>query len=194
MMTSTINLPWPTLDRVFLVGLGHKARQGKDTACAAILARFPEARRVAFADAVRAVCRVNHGMTAKDAPLLQQIGVGRRQTDPDLWVRTAAWTIHDWQADQQGVPSIVVIPDVRFPNEVQFIKRHGGLMVRIERLRADGSPYIADDRPATHISETALTGKDFDLTLPNPEGRSDLLRDRIGEAVKWHFWAWTERL
>jgi hypothetical protein len=194
-MTTTIDLPWPKLDRVFLVGLGHQARQGKDLAADAIVAAFgTDARRFACADAVRALARVEYRMTAKDAPLLQQIGVGRRSTDPDIWVRTVAWAIADWVADRQGRPGLAVIPDVRFPNEAQFVRQHQGLLIRVLRYGPDGQRVVATDRPATHISETSLYASDFTATLDNVQGRPELLQQRAVQLVQTHFWAWTESL
>ena len=193
--TTTLDLPWPKLDRVFLVGLGHQARQGKDLAADAIVAAFgADARRFAFADAVRALARVEYRMTAKDAPLLQQIGVGRRNIDPDIWVRTVAWAIADWMADRNGRPGVAVIPDSRFPNEARFIRAHQGLLLRIVRYGADGQRFVASDRPATHISETALNAGDFTATIDNLQGRPERMQQQAVQLVQTHFWAWTESL
>jgi hypothetical protein len=60
---------------VHVVGIGHKARNGKDSTAAVFQDFFGSmARRYSFADALRAICRVNYGMTVKDAPLLQVVG------------------------------------------------------------------------------------------------------------------------
>lgn len=185
--------PFPTLRNVFLVGLGHKARHGKDTAAAAICAAFgAESYRIGFADAVRAVCRINHGMTTKDAPLLQHVGVGRRQTDPDIWVRAVAWAVHDWSADRNGRPGVVVIPDVRFPNEAQWVRDNHGLLVCVTRYGPDGQPFVANDRSAVHLSETALSRTDFDLKIDNLHGRPELMQQRLVHLVQRHYWAWSE--
>jgi hypothetical protein len=185
--------PFPTLRNVFIVGLGHKARHGKDTAAAAICAAFgAEAYRIGFADAVRAVCRVNHEMTEKDAALLQQVGVGRRQTDPDVWVRAVAWAVHDWSVDRNYRPGVVVVPDVRFPNEAQWIRENHGLLVCITRYAPDGVPFVSGDRPTTHISETALTASDFHLRIDNLHGRPEVMQQRLVQLVQRHYWAWAE--
>lgn len=184
---------FPELRNVFLIGLGHKARHGKDTAASAICAAFgAESIRVGFADAVRSVCRVNHEMTAKDAALLQQVGAGRRQTDPDIWVRAVAWAVHDWMQDRNWRPGVVVIPDVRYPNEVQWIRKHHGLLICVTRYGPDGQPFVATDRPATHVSETSVTSSDFDLKADNIHGRPELMQQRVVSWAQRHYWAWSE--
>lgn len=190
----TTELPWPSLTRTFIVGLGHKARQGKDSVAAGLLQSYPAvARRAAFADALRAVCRVNHGMTEKDPELLQRIGVGRRQTDPDIWVRAAAWLMQEWEDDFKGV-QMIVIPDLRFPNEADWIKRHGGIVLDVRRYAPDGTRMIATDRDPTHISETALDGYNFDGIVDNIEAQPSRAVDAAFRIVQPHwlrarFWA-----
>lgn len=178
---------WPTLKRTFLIGLGHKARQGKDTVATGLLQTYPSvARRVAFADMVRAVCRVNHGMTRKDPALLQQIGVGRRQTDPDIWVRAVAWQAQEWEDDCTNV-QMIVIPDVRFPNEADWIKRHGGLVLNVRRYAPDGTRVLATDRDPQHVSELALDGYAFDAVLDNIEAQPSRAVDAAFRAVQPHW-------
>ncbi len=165
----------------FLIGLGHQARSGKDTAAwmlvDALRPRGIDARRYGFADALKAVCRVEHGMGAKDAPLLQRVGIAYRDghraschaglscgggecvfggATPDIWVTTLLATI------AEDAPDIAIIPDTRFPNEAAAIKAAGGLVLKAHR----------PNRPATgrddnHPSEVALTDYPFDAILNN---------------------------
>jgi len=191
---TTATSDWPILGRTFLVGLGSKARQGKDTVAQGLLHTYcTVGHRVSFADAVRAVCRVNHGMTRKDPALLQHIGVGRRQTDPDIWVRTVAWQLQEWQDDATGV-QMIIIPDLRFPNEADWIKRHGGLVLDVRRYRPDGTRMIATDRDPAHVSETALDGYAFDGIVDNIEAQPSRAIDAAFRIVqpRWlraRFWA-----
>lgn len=157
------------LTHTLVIGFGHKARQGKDTAAKILTTELPEARRFAFADALYGYCRVAHGMTVKDAPLLQRVGVERREIDEDIWIKTLYYDLLDKQ------PEIAIITDVRFPNEAEFIKSLGGFLVRVERFRFDehGAPrrVCATDRDPEHPSEIALdsyTG--WDAVLVNEEG------------------------
>lgn len=151
-------MTFPTYERTLVLGLGHRARQGKDLVVRLLQEVYPgRVQRVSMADAIKAYARVAHGMTVKDAALLQRLGVEARANDPDVWLRAAAWTIAELDADARR-PQVVCIPDVRFANEWAFVERVGGTLCRVDRLLEDGTRYVATDRPATHITETALDG------------------------------------
>ena len=150
---------------VVVIGLGHRARQGKDVAAAAIIKAIDGAMRFSFADDLYAYCRVVHGMTTKDAPLLQRVGVEMRDTiHPDIWVRS----VYAKMLDQR--PRLAIIPDVRFANEIAFIKALGGKTVRVNRYHADGSMFVDPSRPANHISETALADAKWDAEIYGLDG------------------------
>jgi hypothetical protein len=156
---------WQPIEGTLVIGLGHRARHGKDTAAQILGAKYG-ARRFSFADDLYAVCRVLHGMTGKDAPLLQRVGVEMRTRDENVWIRSVYSKI---LADR---PSVAVITDVRFPNEFAFVKALGGVCWKVERRMPDGSLFVDPSRPATHISETALEGAAWDRVLVNPDGES----------------------
>jgi hypothetical protein len=150
------------VDGVTVIGFGHKARHGKDTAVAAIVTAIPGAMRFSFADDLYAVCRVLHGMTTKDAPLLQKVGLGMRETvDPAVWIKAVYAKILEHR------PRIALISDVRFPNEMAFVKALGGTTVKVERRNERGGLFIDPSRPADHPSETALDDAEWDVTLTN---------------------------
>lgn len=147
-----------------LIGFGHKARQGKDLAVKLLAEVFPgRVARVAFADALRAVSRVEHGMTVKDAPLLQRVGLKARARDPLVWVRAAAWAIAELDAEADA-PFLVCIPDTRFQNEAAFVRARG-ITCRLERFTPAGERVVAADRPADHPSEVDLDGYDWQHTV-----------------------------
>jgi hypothetical protein len=80
-----------------------------------------------------------HGKTHRIA--LQEFGVGMRDIDPNVWVRAWAGETKKYACD------LMVVPDVRFPNEVTAIHDMGGKVIRLTRC-----PHPED----THESETAL--------------------------------------
>jgi hypothetical protein len=142
----------PLCDTTF-IGIGHKARNGKDTVATAIVDAFPTiVRRVGFADALYAHCYVAYGMKGKDAALLQAVGAGERERDPEIWISALYETVKRFN------PQYVVIPDLRHQNEASFIKAMGGYCVKVTRLNADHSQFIDPDRDPNHISETDLDG------------------------------------
>ncbi|HXQ34297.1 MAG TPA: hypothetical protein VN843_09810 [Anaerolineales bacterium] len=71
-------------------------------------------------------------------------------------------------------PDVALITDTRFPNEAQAVKDLGGYTFNVTRLNADGSLFIAPDRPANHVSETALDGWAWDLKIVNSDGHAAL--------------------
>jgi len=170
---------------MIILGIGHKARHGKDTAASAILDYYGLAnnvklthglkdtlvrvQRVGFADALYELARNEYGMKEKDAPLLQRLGAEKRKDNPEYWIEKAFTRIHT-------KTDIVVIPDVRYQNEANYIKFHGGYLLKVTRLNKDGSPFVDPSRPADHPSEVELdsyTG--WDLQIVNADGHAALV-------------------
>src|SRR5208282_6007914 len=158
-----------------IIGFGNKARHGKDGAASAIVDYYERRRfyhavgapgqyitkeykvvRLGFADALYEVARNDYNMTEKDASLLQKVGHQRRVLyGENYWVDQLAAKIkpeHD----------IVVIPDMRYWNEAEWIKSKGGWTQNITRLNADGTLFVDPSRPADHISEIALDNWNWD--------------------------------
>ena len=160
---------------VFVLGLGHQARQGKDTAAKILVEAYPGlVQRFAFADDLYAVARVEHGMRTKDPRLLQWLGTEvYRRRDPDVWIRCVYSKLLD------AMPRVAVVTDVRFPNELAFIQALGGVCWKVERQLADGSRFVDASRSASHPSETALDGAEWDQVLVNPNDEPDVFRERV---------------
>lgn len=167
------------LPNTIVIALGHKARQGKDTAAQALVEFKPRSvQRFAFADALYSYCRVVHGMTMKNAPLLQRVGVDMREDDPEVWIRALYWQMRDKQ------PHIAVITDLRFENEAAFVKAIGGFCIRVRRRHADGTFYTATDRDPNHVSETALDSyADWDYTIEGRDGDIEGTRAKAVDAL-----------
>lgn len=91
----------------------------------------------------------------------------RRAQDPDYW--TKAWSRKVESLDLENTH--VLIDDVRFMNELNAIKAHDGLIIKIERPGFDGAN--------NHASETSLDGYDaWDETVLN-DGTLDEFRKKI---------------
>lgn len=170
---------------VLVLGLGHKARHGKDSCAAAMVASDPlNVMRFGFADALYDYCRIEHGMTDKDPALLQRVGVQmREERDPLIWINAVYQKIRDKR------PRVAVVSDVRFQNEADFIKAVGGYTIKIdrrlpvdrlqgiergpdrvaERTRLHDAPFQSPDRDPNHVSEIELDGYSWDLTITNRE-------------------------
>ena len=121
-----------------LIGLGCIARIGKDYA-AAELARHWDSERIAFADELKKDladvmknCGFDYFELEKDPfnkdklrPLLVSYGQTMREFDQDIWVKRAF-------ADRPLTHKLTIVTDVRFPNEVEFIKKAGGVYIDIQ--------------------------------------------------------------
>lgn len=180
----------------YLVGLTGYATAGKDAAAAGLVAAGWT--RQAFADPVRSMAlAIDPWVTcptfsyspvrlsllvdkrgwwyAKQEPevrrLLQAIGTDgvRAHLGADAWVR-AFDLARDRRAD-------TVAPDVRFPNEADHIRRHGGLVIRIDR------PGVGPVNG--HVSEDVDTIA-VDATVVN-DGTIDQLQWRVAELVVAHY-------
>ena len=171
MLSDYIQLP-----HVRVIGLGYKARTGKDFAARAIADRVKDARIYAVSDAISAYCRVAKGMTVRDPELLQEIGYALRKDDPEIWVRCLYWKI------EEDRPLVALITGVRFVNEIAMIRSIGGSVWRIDRVDEQGRPFEADDRPADHPTETAMDGVKFDSVLTNRTGCQDAFRRDVWNA------------
>jgi hypothetical protein len=165
---------------MIVVGLGHRARHGKNTVAKTLVTEAITqgiyAKEYGFADALRAYCRVHYGMRKKDAPLLQRVGTDEfRAADPNIWVRVLMDTI------EEQSPDMAVITDVRFPNEAEVVKSLGGIVVNVRRITDSNELYVAADRDPFHPSECALDNYSFDWTITCRSGDLVALRKRSGE-------------
>lgn len=147
-------------------------------------------------------CMVCHGkpftyLTPREA--LQKLGTEwARHCYEDTWVQLAIRTANKLlkesgytysqaqglRATTQAVQSEgVVIPDVRFRNEIKCIKEAGGVVFRVRR---DSS---LDGGAAQHVSETEQAGipdSVFDLVIDN-QGTLDDLKVKVVEIASQHF-------
>jgi hypothetical protein len=165
----------PELPTTVVLGLGHKARHGKDTVASLLVpvleASGLHARRYSFASAIYDHCRTQHGMTTKDAPLLQRAGVAARAADPLVWLRAVAWKIAD------DAPDVAIVTDVRFRNEAAIVRdTYRGFVVRVRRT-VNGAPFVDPSRDPQHASETDLDGYLWDRTIDNAGALDDLRVD-----------------
>lgn len=165
----------------FLIGLGRKARQGKDTVAKTIIDKFGgryDIRRYAFADALKRevdelgpldlcleygidydmnpsmddpLCRTKHG---KQSRLLQFWGEKRRKENSFYWISKVRQKV-----DEEN-PTIALITDMRYKNEGLWVRSKGGVTVDVQRVG-----YKDYSRDPHHISETDLDNWPFDYTI-----------------------------
>lgn len=167
-----------------IIGIAGLAGSGKSAAAAALVERCGFVS-ISLADPIKRICQdvfgwdrerlwgtserrnepdpVWDGLTARRA--LQTLGTEwGRAMHPDVWVRAClkeARDVHTFAALGGCNAKGVVIPDVRFPNEVAAIRAAGGRVVRI--IRTGLAPL--DGSAGAHVSEAGAG--EMDLELPN---------------------------
>jgi len=167
--------------KTLLIAMGHKSRNGKDTACDYLMEKYGtkyQFRKFSFAEALkrevaalgdlRAFCAA-FGVPYDENPplddpfcpapygkqrrLLQIFGTEyKRAADPDYWVKRTMERICTEASE------IALLSDMRFLNEFRAVKEMGGITVRVER------PNFTSGAEG-HISETELDDAPYDYTI-----------------------------
>ncbi len=150
-----------------IIGLSGRKQSGKTTSAAWILEHY-DAMQYDFADPLKKIIlrcfnvgfhnlygtdtQKNEilpcGLTGRQ--LMQQVGTDWfRAIEPGCWVQ--AWQRHVIKAMSSphlNISKLVVVADVRFPNEVKAIQDLGGKVIRLRRRLRGNFDF--------HPSETAL--------------------------------------
>jgi hypothetical protein len=101
---------------------------------------------------------------------LQYLGTDvMREIKDSIWVD---YTIKQIKAEQAG---IALIPDVRFPNEVEAIKEAGGCVVRLTR-----EAYASEHHCETALDSNNFDWKEFDYIIDN----HDMSIEQLGLEVE----------
>ncbi len=148
-----------------------KARHGKDTAAEitkeALEERGYKVLVTHYADLLKFICKNFFGWNGeKDEAgrtLLQQVGTNCiREQDPDYWVDFVANLIRMLP----GRWDFVIIPDVRFPNEIDRIADAGFPATHVRIVRPDFESQLTEEQK-NHPSETALNDTAPDFVIKN---------------------------
>lgn len=169
-----------------VICISGKAQHGKDTTAkilkAALEGRNNKVLIFHYADLLKYLCKEYFGWNGeKDdegRTLLQYVGTDIvRAKDPSYWVNFAV-TFFKLFEDQWDY---ILIPDCRFPNEVNTMETHfDTIHLRIVR------PYFnspLSEEQKKHPSETALDGYTYDYKLINDATVKDLCNN-ILELIK----------
>jgi hypothetical protein len=175
-----------------LIGIAGKAGTGKDT-LADYLVRHLRATKYSFALPLKASLNAAFGWKMENwndrewkervIPWLgksprqcaQLLGTdwGREMIHPSVWVFLAEqeYLLHVAMishGNPHGAIPPFVIPDVRFDNEAEMIRSHGGVVIRLQR--PDTEPIAA------HKSEDSLREDLIDITYVNDGSIADMCR------------------
>jgi hypothetical protein len=175
---------------MIIVGIGHKKYSGKDTLGAMLYECMEHsmffARITHFADAlyweVANACgvTVEHIKENKEVfrPIMQWWGTEfrrRHQGNDNYWVDQVAEAVNliEFVSATKNSVKCIIIPDVRFKNEADWIKSKGGILIKISR------PSIqAIDTHPSEIELNDYTG--WDTEILNDGSKEQLLQKARG--------------
>jgi len=162
-----------------LIGISGKIGSGKSYISEKILyPAFDDCIILSFADHMKIdLCskenieyeRVFIKKDRESRRLLQVYGTeeGRDKYGVDIWIKVMLNWIRLFS--DRGIRTII-IPDVRFKNEAQFIKDNNGTLIRVISPKRTSETYVKEGLISSqlHISETDLDNyNDFDCVLYN---------------------------
>jgi hypothetical protein len=168
-----------------IIGLAGKAQVGKDTVADYLVENF-RFEKFAFATALKQFClnlyclsssQLNtpegkstldkhYGKTPRE--LLQKTGEALRGVYPNIWVDQIERKIYNHHR--------VVISDVRYKNEAEFVKNNKGILIRLVR-----EDFCIGGKEAQHISENDVDsfGSLVDLTVSVKTGEVNRLKSSV---------------
>lgn len=174
-----------------ILGFSGRARCGKTFSCEAIKRYVTAAGLTAklydIGNLVRLYSIANgllpqverEDMTKEQLAVLVKVGADQRAVDPEFWLRTMGAAI---EADKVDV---ALIPNLRMPNEADWVRARGGYVIRVKRLNPDGSEYISADRDPNHFLETALEFWQADFYTVVKGGQATLVEEQAVAIYKY---------
>jgi len=185
---------------IILIGITGRKRSGKDT-IGNYLVNNHGFVRVAFADALKDACQIIFGLTSEQVygdlkeikdkywdyeprELLQIVGTDLfrealpnklKKIGPDIWIRSVDRKIK--QLMESGYKRFV-ITDIRFPNELEFIKNNNGISWKVTR-----KSVIPQDLSSVHASEREIDNLNCDIVFENEQTIVELLRHVDNEFI-----------
>lgn len=170
-----------------IVCISGKAQHGKDTTAALMKEELEKTgARVLiahYADLLKYICRQFFGWNGKKdeagRQLLQYVGtdVVRKQA-PNYWVDFLIGILKLFDGDWD----YVLIPDCRFPNEIEAMRENGFDTTALRVVR-DNFDNGLTNAQKNHPSETALDDYRFDVVVPN-NGSVEHLRELLIYCIK----------
>lgn len=175
--------------QVKVITISGKAQNGKDTTAgllkAALEADGYKVLITHYADLLKYICKQFFGWDGQkdDAGrhILQYVGTDIiRQKRPDYWVGFVTSVLelfpNEWD--------YVLIPDCRFPNEIDYLKEAGMDTVNLRVVRKNFKSPLTPEQQA-HPSETALDDVEPDYYITNNGSMTDLKRNVIDWLVEY---------
>jgi hypothetical protein len=132
-----------------------------------------EIYRLVWGDGKEEECKYFNGRSARYIQETLGTEWGREMVDLDIWV--GIWERRvEYFRETTSMFKNIVVEDMRYPNEAEVIRHHGGKLIRIERekVRETTSIFPIDD----HISESEYLRIEVDLVIRNDSTPEYMLR------------------
>lgn len=151
-----------------IILLSGRAEAGKNTMADLIADHLDNTVNIAYADRLKDVCiryfNWDGNKDEKGRTLLQRIGTDVvRNKIPYFWVREVAQLIEVFEDEFD----CITISDVRFPNEIQYMKNLFGDKVVTVKVIRDNYVSSLTEEQKNHPSETSLDNYIFDYYINN---------------------------
>lgn len=168
-----------------VIGFAGYARVGKDTCADFAKEWLPEDySRSSFANRLKRECGLMLSAVTEDSPNLLLTenkikyreflvfwGRHRRKAQPDYWIENLE------DENSNPVSSKTVISDVRYPNEAQWIRKRGGVVVLVERPNV--GPANEEEKQSI---QTIVSERYYDYALLN-DGSLDDLKEKVAKLI-----------
>lgn len=92
-----------------------------------------------------------------------------------------AWSEYALKRIIKEQSEVSIIPDVRFPNEVEIIKQYGGIVIRLTR-----DVYHSTSESESSLDQSKFDWNNFDYVLDNDDCSLDILSEKLSN-IK-HLW------
>lgn len=159
-----------------IIGIMGQKFNGKDT-IADYICKTYHFKKLAFATVLKSVCTLIYNLShtqlnsndketvdlrynKSPRQIMQDIGQKLKELDPDIW-------INHLNEERKKTSKNIVISDVRFQNEVDYINKNGGIIIKVINPR-----IFSND---TNISETELLSNiNYNVLVINDSSKQEL--------------------
>ncbi len=184
----------PMKYKIPILGISGVATAGKDTVYTLIKKYLNDdsIKRIAFADALKeeldpffksfggTAWETDPIKKAKIRPILVSHGCSMRDiSNGQYWIKKIEPRVLEWIEKN----NLVIITDVRFINELHWIREHTGKVIYVERIQKDGSVLKPTNNEEIQNDPDMRNNSDLILSLNTVENPDSLLPS-IGNALK----------
>lgn len=190
------------MERIPIIAFTGRKGSGKDTAADIIKSLSPETDfiHINFADRLKQMCRLIFDLSEEqtndprlkeeittDWPyqtpryLMQHAASQLRMLWPDIWIRS--WESKVLEACTTSKPKVIIVTDLRFENEYDFLVGRKGFDVTIVKIKR--SSILKGDESEKHVSEIFV-----DHMPSNVEMTNDDSKEEFASKVKAFYTIW----